>query len=137
MIRKLMLTGVLIFFLPGTISQIAFGMMVAGFFLCVHLYMQAFIEDDDDFMQLCAMICASLTLFCGIILAAQKVEENKQGTTIGKGVMSIVLVVLQVGIVCLSLWCALFKKILPQISIVRARVKKLKAVMAERNAGSL
>jgi hypothetical protein len=47
MCRRMVLIGLIIFVMPGTSTQVAVGLLLAMISLCVHLYCQAYVHDDD------------------------------------------------------------------------------------------
>jgi len=124
--RKLILTGTIIFFMPDSISQIAIALLFSGFFLCVHLCMQAFASDDDDFLQSSSMITATCTMFLGLLIKATTLEPEAAATGLGEDVLGYLLIALQMGVMVISLYCAIVIKLYPQLRSFR---HKLKTVM--------
>jgi hypothetical protein len=55
--------GLIIFIAPGTATQVAIGMLLAFFSLAVHLFAQAYVHDDDDCLQSCALTVLALTYY--------------------------------------------------------------------------
>jgi len=137
MARKLLLTGVITFFMPETISQIAFAMLISGIFLCVHIHMKAFLDEDDDFLQLVSLTAATLTLFCGILLRAQEEESAaSQETSISSGLVEFMLLVVQGGVVIVSVYAMVWRKLIPQLALFRRRMAALKLMLAEKGGGA-
>jgi len=122
--RKLVLTGTIIFFMPDSISQIAIALLASGIYLCLHLSMQAFVHEDDDFLQTCAMITATATLFLGLLCRAQDLDESAS-TGFGDVILGYTLVALQVGVMAVSVYCAVFIKLWPQLRSLRVRLKSV------------
>jgi hypothetical protein len=47
----MVLIGLIIFIMPGTSTQVAVGLLLAIISLCVHLYCQAYVHDDDGELE--------------------------------------------------------------------------------------
>jgi NADH:ubiquinone oxidoreductase subunit 5 (subunit L)/multisubunit Na+/H+ antiporter MnhA subunit len=69
MCRRMVLIGLIIFIMPGTSTQVAVGLLLAIISLCVHLYCQAYVHDDDGkivkqqhFSLMRVILCSSTTL---------------------------------------------------------------------------
>jgi len=134
LMRKLILTGTIIFFLDGSISQISFALLVSCIFLMFHIALQAYLFDDDDFLQVCAMGTATATLFLGILLRAQEVEAEdgaQESTQFGEDVMGFTLVFIQIFVVVVSLYCVIGKKLIPQFRDFSHRIKKMQITMRQ------
>lgn len=67
MARKLLLTSVIIFCYPGTLSQVCTALTIAACFTIIHLKYCPFDEDPDDTLQSFSLI-ATLVTFGGAIL---------------------------------------------------------------------
>lgn len=68
MFRKLMLTSVLIFVQPGSLSQIVFGMLVSFVCLLLHTNQAAYLETNDDLLQFGALLGIFLVLWTALLM---------------------------------------------------------------------
>jgi hypothetical protein len=143
--RKLTLTGTVIFYEDGTISQIALALLISCLFLMLHIGLQAYEYDDDDNLQMCAMSAATATLFAGILIRAQDQASDpasslcsggnvQNPTTFGKDFMGILLVFIQVSVIVVSLYVCLGKKLYPQLVEFSYRMKKMQATLKKMDA---
>jgi len=96
-LQKVLLTGVIIFFHPGTTIQLALAFMIAFFFMLCHDAVRPYIDDGEEDLQRYANISIVLTLFGGIMY-----KTNSDGETeFGKFVLKMLLVCVNVGVVSL------------------------------------
>ena len=72
LIRKLLLTGVVIFVAPGSLAQMAFAFIVTLFFLVFNIAVNAFVDKAEGGLMFNALLSTLMTIFCGILLKAQK-----------------------------------------------------------------
>jgi len=86
--QKLLLTGLLIFIKPDTITQLAAGFLISFTFFCVHVRVNAYVKDTEDRLQYYAMISISLTLFGGILYKTDTDDEDPYGSAL----MSVMIV---------------------------------------------
>jgi hypothetical protein len=66
--NKLLLTGLLIFVKPDTVSQLAAGFMISLVFFALHVEIRPYNEENEDSLQYNATLSVTLTLFGGILL---------------------------------------------------------------------
>ena len=85
--EKLILTGLLIFIKPDSISQLASGFTISMFFFIAHVRCQAYINDKDDDLQFCAMLGITFTLFGGILLKTDTQNEGPYGSVVLTGLL--------------------------------------------------
>jgi hypothetical protein len=124
--RKLILTGCIIFFLPGSISQIAFALLVSSCFLTAHVKLQAYLYTDDDLCMSSAMFAATITLFVGILLKAQDDPDAQTGNTeVGKAIMGFLLVAINAMVIVLAIYCAVWVKLLPSLRIFHTKLRTM------------
>ena len=56
------------------------------------------------------MTCASITLFCGLLIRAAELDSEKSESLSAES-MGMMLIALQVGVMVVSLYYAVFKKV--------------------------
>jgi hypothetical protein len=97
MVRKLMLTGIIIFIMPGTASQFAVGALIAMIFIVLNAKYQPYQSGDDDLLQLWCQLGIFMNLFSGLLL---KVEQGG-ASEIPEDTLGVVLVICSIlPIVC-------------------------------------
>jgi len=69
MLRKLLMTSILIFIMPGTPGQLFTGAMIAFVFLILNLHIRPFCTAGLNSLSIISLIAQFLTLFVGIIIA--------------------------------------------------------------------
>jgi len=69
MLRKLLMTSILIFIMPGTPGQLFTGAMIAFLFLILNLHIRPFCTAGLNSLSIISLIAQFLTLFVGIIIA--------------------------------------------------------------------
>ena len=70
LIRKLLLSSVIIFVHPGTFAQIAAALLLCVGFMTHHFFAQPFIEGSADNLQSVCLVQLFLTLFAGMLFKA-------------------------------------------------------------------
>eukprot|EP00003_Mantamonas_plastica_P021693 TRINITY_DN3548_c0_g2_i1.p1 TRINITY_DN3548_c0_g2~~TRINITY_DN3548_c0_g2_i1.p1 ORF type:complete len:1215 (-),score=279.89 TRINITY_DN3548_c0_g2_i1:292-3936(-) len=68
LIRKLALTGALIFIAPGSASQVSVALLICFLAVVLHANLQPFVEDVDDNLQTAALTQLFICLFAGLTL---------------------------------------------------------------------
>jgi hypothetical protein len=68
MLRKLLMTSVLVFIRPGTPGQLSAGAMITFFFLLLGLFWRPFCSSTLDILNSGTLIAQFLTLFMGIMI---------------------------------------------------------------------
>jgi hypothetical protein len=76
MLRKFLLTGLILFLAPGSIAQLASALLIGAYFMAAHVKYQPFISDDEDNLQSVSLISTVLILVLGIMLKARRVCPN-------------------------------------------------------------
>jgi len=97
-LQKVLLTGVIIFFKPGTTIQLAVAFVISFSFMIFHDSVKPYIDDSEDSLQRYANIAITLTLFGGILL---KTESDEESGPQGKIVMTILLLSINMLVVIL------------------------------------
>jgi len=101
LVNKLLLTGLLIFIKPGTVSQLACGFVIAIIFFILHVRYRAFADVIQGDLQFCSMLSIVMTLFGGILLQTKSVEDEDPN---GKAAMAGLLLAINVGVISLFLY---------------------------------
>jgi hypothetical protein len=70
LIRKLILSSVIIFVRPGTVTQIAVAIFVSAGFAVYHFLAQPFVEKSADHLQTACLLQLTMLLFAGLLLSA-------------------------------------------------------------------
>jgi len=70
MLRKFMLSAMILFIMPGSVMQICAALAISGLFLLVHLKYQPYEDPSDNKMQTCGLLGLFVTVFAGLILMA-------------------------------------------------------------------
>jgi hypothetical protein len=96
---KLLLTGVIIFARPNTTAQVAYGFVLAIFFMCIHVQSNAFVKDEEDRLQFISVLAIVLTLFGGLVYKSDMSNEDAQGMAMVDGL----LMLINVGVIGLFL----------------------------------
>ena len=87
-----MVTGVIIFIMPGTIVQIAVGIMFHMIGVIVHMRTYAFVAETDNLLQTIALVEILLTTFLGLLIRI----DSEGGTGGGETGANIFLMMLSV-----------------------------------------
>jgi hypothetical protein len=75
-LRKLLLTGLPVFFLEGTSSQIVLSMFVCMMSIAVYSQFKPFLDDSDDNLATYAQWALLVTLFAGLLERTQVTTED-------------------------------------------------------------
>jgi len=100
LLQKLLLTGLLIFIKPGTVSQLACGFVISIIFFIIHVRTNAYIEDVEDDLQFAAMFSITMTLFGAILLKTDTQDEDPYGSAVLTGI----LFGLNMGMIVMFFW---------------------------------
>jgi hypothetical protein len=76
LIRKLILSGLVIFVAPGTTSQVAFALLVCLIALVAHVELKAFEDDSADTLQTLALCQLALLLFGGLLIKTESTVKD-------------------------------------------------------------
>ncbi|TFJ84058.1 hypothetical protein NSK_004532 [Nannochloropsis salina CCMP1776] len=68
LLRKLFLTGLIIFIAAGTATQLAIACLVCAVTMCLHLRLQPYEEQSDDTLQGFALAEILLVTYCALLL---------------------------------------------------------------------
>ena len=92
LLRKLMVTGVILFIMPGTIVQIAVGIMFHMIGVIVHMRTYAFVAETDNILQTIALVEILLTTFLGLLIRVGS-ETDTGGGDAGANVFLMMLLI--------------------------------------------
>ena len=77
LVQKLLLTGLLIFIKPDTVSQLAAGFTISIIFFVLHVKYNAYIDTNESELQFFALLSIALNLFAGILLKTNTQDEDR------------------------------------------------------------
>ena len=66
-VRKMILTGLLMFLMQNSITQLAFGLVVCFVSFGVFSYLEPFLDPNDDWMQMCSQFATFMVLLTGLL----------------------------------------------------------------------
>jgi heme/copper-type cytochrome/quinol oxidase subunit 3 len=84
MIRKFLLTGLILFLAPGSIAQLACALLIGAYFMAAHVKYTPFISDDETNLQTISLISTVLILVLGIMLKAKDCPIQMEDSANGK-----------------------------------------------------
>ena len=98
LIRKLFLTGIIIFVRPGTVTQIATATAFCMAALAIHLNIRPFLDAFDNLLQTMALVCILGTMYVGLLIRAEVTtnDETIDRSTITKVLVGANLIVILV-----------------------------------------
>ena len=87
--RRLLLGAVLVVVFPrNELSQIAFGLLVAGIIIAGHARFHPYREENDNHLAFAANLVVVLTFFIGLLLFADAEEGRYDGVKTGFGAVA-------------------------------------------------
>jgi len=126
LMHKLLLTGLIIFIKPGTVSQLAAGFVISFFFYVLHLTTQAYVDNAEYDLQTNAMLSITMTLFGGILLKTDTQDEDSNGLAI----MGAMMIIVNVGVVVAFCYTTIMAIRNPPVANKPARTVALRIVQA-------
>lgn len=99
MVRKLLITAVLVFVFPRTPAQLAAGLVISFGSLIIYYSCRPFLSERLDGLQIFALITQCINLFYGIMLIVQTATVGTTGSSNEDGLITGIVVVLNCGIV--------------------------------------
>ena len=99
LLKKYVLTSVIIFVKPGTTAQLAAAFVITLCFLVLHVHTNAFDSPEENRTQFCGLTSILLLLFSGILLRANKHStEPSDDDDASKIAITVVIVFSQVAV---------------------------------------
>ena len=99
LLRKYILTSVIIFVKPGTTAQLATAFVITLCFLVLHVQTYAFDSPEENRTQLCGLTSIMLLLFSGILLRANKfTTEPSDDDDASQAAITFVIIFSQVAV---------------------------------------
>ena len=126
LMRKMTLTGGLIFIRPGTVSQIWVSMMLAMLFMIAATFFTPYRDGRISFLSISCQFCTFLTLLCILALRTKLYEEGLLTTDI----LNIALIVLTILPLLLGIWL-LYSAVSELVKARRRMRKNLPAAMKD------
>lgn len=80
MLRKLLLTGIIIFIGEDSFTQLVAGILVGVITLAMHLQLQPFVDTSDANLQTLSLLSTVLVMVIGVALRGQQAEAQSGGT---------------------------------------------------------
>jgi hypothetical protein len=112
-IRRLMLTGGTVLFLPGSSTQIVIGMLIALMSIQVYARTQPYLADDNDILAMIAQWAVFFTLFSGLLLKINVSQTDGYDSSVFLALLMLVnLLVIIFG--CSSLVYSLWVELRPE-----------------------
>ena len=97
MFRKIMLTGLLIFFSPGSIFQLVLGLMVSAVFLVLSVRTQPFTSRFNNRFKVATDV-AIMTTFCVAVLMNKHVDSSQEPTWMSRSLFDAVFAVINIWV---------------------------------------
>ena len=129
LLRKLVLTGALVFVDAGGSGQIAVGLLVACFFLVANLALSPFADAAVDRSAQAALVEIALILFAGLLVKVETV-----GGTNDRRVIGALLVVTSGMVFAIPVLSAVLKHGAAARRAARTKLSKLRSARAARSA---
>ena len=92
LVRKVLITGVIIFIAPGTSTQFVFGCIIALVFTVSYAEFKPYLYGEDDVLQLLCQLAIFCTMFSGLLIKAKIATDDEYN----KGVFQAILIILNV-----------------------------------------
>jgi len=71
-----MLTGVVLFLAPESLAQLAMALLIAAYFMTLHVKFSPFVDQKDALLQTVSVVSSVLTLTLAILLKASSVARR-------------------------------------------------------------
>jgi hypothetical protein len=92
LVRKLTITGMIIFIMPGTPSQFAFGILLSLFFMMLFVGCRPYCDSTNSVLQTTAQIAVFLVLFSGLLISSQVSKDDGYDSAALEGVLVFVTI---------------------------------------------
>jgi len=118
--RKLLLCSVIVFIVPGSITQIVSALAIATFFFAIHFKYTPFDEDTDDNLQTVSLASTILTMWGAIILTS---KEDFPGTGLILVFINLMVVMLSLYIMAIDTFPTMYGELMSYIEACMALAK--------------
>lgn len=88
--QKLLLTGLIIFIRPDTVSQLAAGFMISCSYMVLQVRFSPLKKKSEEELQFASNLAITLTLFYGILLKTKVDEEDAYGAVLIRALLLLV-----------------------------------------------
>ena len=75
-VRRLMLTGMLVFIVPGSFSQVAWALLMSIISLCMNSFWLPYVDNRDDFVAILATSILVINLIAGMLIRVDAVNTD-------------------------------------------------------------
>jgi hypothetical protein len=134
MVRKLVLTGIIVFIKPDTPLQMAAGCMLSLLMIIINANFKPYLEEEDDLIQLTCSVAIFTSYFSGFMLCFQKyeIEGYDVGENFGLMMVFINLIPVFVGLYILAVaFISPFCGVVNAKAFERTALKKYEASQKE------
>jgi hypothetical protein len=119
LIRKLILTGAIIFIMPETPTQLAVGCLITLAFMVLYSYAQPYEDIVDDVLQLLCQVAIFTNYFSGLLLMVKSEGATEAGFTQWLVLMNLAPIVFGLGFMGSFILVPLFRGIYDQYQYAR------------------
>ena len=124
--RKFVLSSALVFYAPGSSSQVIVASIACVIFLCLVSSFEPYQDQGDDTANTISYVCLVLTLQLGMALKMQEFETTSNADS-DRALFSVLMVVVNVALLLFSFSQMIFNAIEIYLSVTAARKATLKA----------
>jgi len=134
LLRKLLITGLVVFMMPGTPSQLAIGCLLAMASLIAYVHFQPYNDKSNGYLQLSCQIAIFVTLFAGLIIVANVAKEDGYNqSSFGGMIVAFEIFPIIIGVMhVLFIQCTMCAQDLMMCGAVCFAVKKTTEYRAEK-----
>jgi len=121
MLRKLLLTGMVMFLWPGSVIQSGVFLFLCGIFLFVHLKFEPFEEESDNSIAWWTHVGLTCTIFCGVMLQMSLCELKRDVSGMSDMSMAffaVVLLFMNIMVMLAVTWISISSVVYRQIRII-------------------
>ena len=102
-LRKFVLSSALIFFNPGSNSQVLVAILVCVLFLCLVASFKPYRDDGDDRTNTMAYMCLVMTLVLGMAIKVQQYEQSDTAKS-DKAMFTLLLIIVNVALLAFAVF---------------------------------
>ena len=121
--RKFVLASALIFFNPGSNSQVLVAILVCVLFLCLVATFKPYRDVGDDRTNTMAYMCLVMTLVLGMAIKVQQYEQTGTETQ-DKALFTTLLIIVNLALLTFSI----FQMVIDVMDSAATRVNRAKAI---------